>query len=714
MNRIIHFIRDHYSVIYRGVLILFSVFAITYLFPRQGKFKYEFQKGKPWQHEVLIAPFDFPVYKTDNNYAAEKDSVLDDFKPYFDHKVEVKKKALDLLKADFENAWEECLRDSLQVDSIEQLKYRKRRNAIKAKQKIFNKLQTTVDFIYQKGIVENGSFLNRLSKKDDSLYTIYKSEGGNKYQLSEVFTEKNAYQYIKRELSAYSDSIAGIIIFSPRGVYNRLDLNKYLDPDLVYNEKVSSNVKQNLIDEVSKTKGMVQKGEKIISRGEVVTHDKYQELSSLEEFYKQKTGDSNILIFIGQFVFVLVAVLMLFIFLWNFRRDILKNSLKTTFILFLVLFFVSISSIIIRFDIVTVYIIPFALLPIIIRTFYDARLALFIHVVTILMIGFYAPNSFEFVFMNFTAGIVAIFSLTNLYHRGKLFLASAMVFITYSVVFLGISLVKEGSFIDIGWNNYMWFAFNGLLLLTSYPLIFIFEKIFGFLSDATLIELIDTNQPLLRALSEKAPGTFQHCMQVANLAEEGVRQIGGNALLVRAGALYHDIGKMERPSYYIENIEAVKNPHDNLDFEESAQIIISHVTKGVEMAQRHKLPAPLTDFIRTHHGTTTVQYFYRSFIKKYPEKEVDIDKFRYPGPKPYSKETAVLMMADSVEAASRSNKTLTDETINALVDNIIEHQVKGNQFDDANVTFKDISIIKGIFKMKLKKIFHNRIEYPEE
>jgi hypothetical protein len=382
--------------------------------------------------------------------------------------------------------------------------------------------------------------------------------------------------------------------------------------------------------------------------------------------------------------------------------------------LFLVLFFIAVSSLLVRFSDISLYIVPFALLPIIIRTFYDARLALFIHIVTILVVGFNAPNSFEFVFMNFSAGIVAIFSLTNLYRRGKLFLAAALVFLTYGVVYFGISIIKEADLINIHWEDYLWFGINGLLILTSFPLIYIFEKLFGFISDATLIELSDTNQPLLRLMAEKAPGTFQHSIQVANLAEEAIYHIGGNSLLARAGALYHDIGKIEKPSYYIENLEAGKNPHDALEFDESAKIIIDHVIKGVNLAQKNKLPAPIIDFIRTHHGTTTVQYFYKSYLTKYPEKEVDVSKFTYPGPSPFSKETAVLMMADAVEAASRSYKEPTEKIINQLVDEIIEYQVKQDQFHDANITFKDISMLKGIFKMKLRKIHHGRIKYPEQ
>jgi hypothetical protein len=367
-----------------------------------------------------------------------------------------------------------------------------------------------------------------------------------------------------------------------------------------------------------------------------------------------------------------------------------------------------------RFSIKYLYVVPFALIPIIIKTFYDARLALFIHIITVLLVGFFAPNGFEFVFLSFIAGIIAIFSLTNLYRRGKLFLSAGLVILTYSFVYFGLAITQEGNFSGIEYRNFLYFAFNGSLILLAFPLIYLFEKIFGFVSDLTLMELSDSNQKLLRNLAEKAPGTFQHSLQVANLAEEAIRKIGGNPLLVRTGALYHDIGKMNNPVYFIENQRTGFNPHDMHEFDESANIIISHVKDGVELAKKHSLPDQLIDFIRTHHGTTKVQYFYRSYIKKFPDKDVDVNMFTYPGPKPYSKEMAVLMMADSVEAASRSLSDINEEKIGILVESIISDQMNDGQFDYVDINFKDITEIKTLFKDKLMNIYHARIKYPEK
>jgi putative nucleotidyltransferase with HDIG domain len=364
-------------------------------------------------------------------------------------------------------------------------------------------------------------------------------------------------------------------------------------------------------------------------------------------------------------------------------------------------------------DAVSVYVIPFVVVPIFLKTFFDIRYALFVHMITLLLAGFWVPNSYQFVLMNFLAGLVGVFSMRSYYKRGILFYAATFVFAAYAMVYILLSIMQEGDLSQIEWINVLWLAGNGLLVLTIYPLVFLFERIFGFLSDATLFELSDTNQPLLRKLAEKAPGTFQHSMQVANLAEEAILKVGGNSLLVRAGAMYHDIGKMDDPQYFIENQHDGVNPHNDLDFKSSARVIIDHVTKGVETGKKHNLPDKIIDFIRTHHGSSTVQYFYRSFLNSNPEEEVDIREFTYPGPKPYSKETAVMMMADSVEAASRTLKTYTPESISDLVENIVAHQSAEDQYSDSDLTFGDITIIKDIFKNRLSNIYHSRIEYPK-
>jgi len=458
----------------------------------------------------------------------------------------------------------------------------------------------------------------------------------------------------------------------------------------------------------------VQSGERIISRGEIVTDEKFRILESLKRESETKLGlsDRMNISMLGKVMLAMISMVILYLFLYNFRRAVLQKFQDTIFILLLILLTATLASLTIRQGVLSIYVLPFAIVPIMIRTFFDSRLALFVHLLTVLVIGFWAPNSFEFVFLNIIAGIVAIFSLTNSYRRGILFQTSVSIAIIYSAVYFAFSVIQEGNLRTIDYRPFLWFGGNGLLILTSYPLIFIFEKTFGFISESTLFELSDSNQPLLRKLSEKAPGTFQHSLQVANLAEEVVYEIGGNSLLIRTGALYHDIGKMTEPLFFIENHTVDFNPHDDLEFEKSAEIIIGHVTKGIEIARKYKLPEPVIDFIRTHHGTTLVQYFYRSFLKKHPSQEADISRFSYPGPKPFTRETAIVMMADSVEASSRSLKVKNEESLKELVNFIINEQIRIGQFDNAQITLSEITQIKEILISKLINIHHIRIEYP--
>lgn len=697
----------YYRIFFRAVLFAVSVFVIVLIFPREGKFKYEFQKGKPWMHETLIAPFDFPIYKTDKQIQAEKDSLLKLFSPYFvfdSSKVELE---TERFKNFFQKKTDEFIGARLEnLNNKQKRLFINNANAFK----VFSiKLLNNV---YNKGVVDLSEIGENIESIDQ--ITLLVEKVADNYSINSFFTQKTAYEYAINAVEKYLKDNKVNIQYPE--FYKSVNLYEFIVPNIFYDKKTSENVKGTLLKNLSNSRGKIQEGEKIISKGELVDTYTHRVLESLKHDVESKMGSSYKfrIILIGQIIFVIACFTVLFLFLYNFRRDILQNSLKTLFILMLVLIIVSIASITLRISTNSIYIVPFALVPIIIKTFYDSRLALFIHIITVLLVGFFAPNGFEFVFLNFIAGIVAIFSLTNLYRRGKLFLSAALVICTYSFVYFGMAITQEGNLENIEWQNFMFFAFNGALVLSSYPLIYVFEKIFGFLSDVTLMELSDTNQKLLRELAEKAPGTFQHSIQVANLAEEAIIKVGGNPLLVRTGALYHDIGKLSDPIYFIENQRSGFNPHDMHEFDESADIIINHVKEGVDLARKYKLPEKIVDFIRTHHGTGKVQYFYRSYIKKFPNKDVDISKFSYPGPKPNSKETAVLMMADSVEAAARSLSDFNDESIDGLVEKIITNQINDGQFDNSDITFKDIVAIKAIFKTKIGNIYHTRIKYPEK
>ncbi|MCK5823668.1 MAG: HDIG domain-containing protein [Bacteroidales bacterium] len=701
MTKFFNTLKKYYNIAFKTLLFVITVIIILFLFPTQGKFRFEFQKGSPWKHQNLIAPFNFAIQKSDKEITIEKDSILNNFKPYFKFDNEIQKKQLDLFHKNFNNNW----------------KNYNTKNTSKAKSNVLKTEYLTycdslLNNIYINGVVQFSEILQQ-TKKGSSIIVV-KNNVAEERDISKIFTPKISYNYIKQNISkefkTYKKSSERI------NFLNSLKLYEYVVPNLFYDEETSNKIKQNLINDLSLTKGMVQAGELIVTKGEIINTKKFLILKSLKSEYEKSLGSSTNyhLILLGQIILIFASVLVLFLFLYNFRKEILKHNIKTTFILLLVLITVITASMVIKSNVISLYVVPFAILPIIISTFYDDRLALFIHTITILLIGFIVPNGFEFVFLQFIAGIIAIFSLSQIHRRGQLFLSSILVIISYCIVYFGMAIIQEGNIREINLYNFAWFAGNGLLLLSAYPLIYLFEKLFGFLSDISLMELSDTNNQLLRELAEKAPGSFQHSLQVASLAEEAIFKLGGNPLLVRTGALYHDIGKSFNPQYFIENQVAENNPHDKLSFEKSAQIIIEHVTKGVEIAKKNGLPHQIISFIETHHGTTKTKYFYRSFINKYPDKEVDVSKFTYPGPAPFTKETAVLMMADSVEAASRSLKIYTDETINELVDNIIDAQISEGQLDNVELTFKDITTIKNIFKNKIKNIYHTRIEYPEE
>ncbi|MCK4663724.1 MAG: HDIG domain-containing protein [Bacteroidales bacterium] len=702
-------IKRYYNMVYKIILYIISFIIILYLFPTQGKFRYEFQKGNPWKHESFIAPFDFAIKKSDNEIKNEKDSLLKDFMPYFQYDTSIVINQKNILIKTFNNKWKEYYNKEFEKN----INKKNIRVYDTIREFYLNITEKIFSDIYSKGVVEFVDILDKV--KHGSEIVIIKGKIAEEIEMDKIFYPKLVYKYIKDEINRINKENISNNNYN-NNFLNTLLLHEIVKPNLFYDKETSEKIKGDIISEISLNRGMVQAGERIISKGEVVDYERFMILKSLKYEYESVLGTSSNYkwILLGQMILIFSIILVIILFLINFRNEILKSKLKITFIFILVLLMVSAASYTIKHNIISLYLIPFVILPIIIRTFYDARLALFIHVTTMLLIGFIAPNGFEFIFLQFVAGIVAIFSLTSMHRRGQLFISSVLVVITYSIIYFGIAIIQEGDYKKIELMNFAWFAGNGLLLLSSYPLIYIFEKLFGFLSDVTLMELSDTNQPLLRKLAEKAPGTFQHSMQVSNLAEAVIFKIGGNPLLVRTSALYHDIGKTDMPQYFIENQTIGANPHDKLEFDESAKIIISHVDKGIKIAKKHKLPEQIIDFIKTHHGTTKVQYFYRSFINKYPEKEVDIKNFTYPGPKPLSKETAVLMMADSVEAASKSLKVINEDTISELVEKIVNKQIEEEQFSNSDITFRDISISKRILKEKLLNIYHARIEYPEE
>lgn len=696
---IFSFVQSKRREILRVLLFILSIIFIVLILPREGKFKYEFNKGKPWGHEDLIAPFDFAIQKTDEEVKAEKEEIKSNHTPYFEKDEKAAEKSLENYEKTFHKRWDDSIAD-ISVSSL--FNRDKRIKKVKLEHKKTG--ERLLRKVYREGVVKIHDAIE--GKPDDYPIIVLDDNVGKEKSLGELYTVRKAYEGLSRELEAKevnTDFLLGI-------------LEDVLVQNVSYAAETNEKALQQELDNISMTKGMVQKGERIIARGDLVDKEKNRILQSLKTEYQQMLGDSahGFYLLFGQIILVSLVMLTFFLFLRSFRKEILLDNKRITFLLLLVVAIVLLSNSIVGIEKLNIYLVPFCIIPLIVRTFFDTRLALFTHLVAVLIVGFIAPNPYEFVLIEILAGVIAIFSILSLRNRAQLFISSGLIFLAYSFTYFGVAILQEATFEKINWVYFGWFAGSAMLTLFTYPLIYLFEKVFGFISDVTLMELADTNSKLLRKLNVKAPGSFQHSMQVSTLAEDAIREIGGEALLVRTGALYHDIGKMKNPQYFIENQSTEHNPHHELDYKESAKVIIQHVKDGVEMAKKQNIPEPIIAFIRTHHGTTMTRYFYNMFKKENKDIEVDEEVFRYPGPIPNSKETAVLMMADSVEAASRSLKSYDEETIDNLVENIINHQIEEKQFVNSDITFKDLTTIKKMFKKKLMNIYHVRVEYPDE
>lgn len=668
-------------------MMVACVLLIILYLPKQPRFRYEFDKGKTWMNRDLVSPFSFAILKTDPQVATDRKDALDNILPIYRYDTDVFKYQGEAFLAEFDvkwksNAFVEDERDAYRTAAFAMLQR-----------------------IYGKGII---GLVTKHQKSGERFYdfSMLQNNVATKYSTQDVYSAESALRFFKENYKAINNSAKKIVLEL---------VESHLKPNISFDEKMTAVVQANTLQSISTTKGMVQKGELIVAKGNVVDDDTYQKLLSFKENYEMQTkaiGD-NRLVYTGQILLVGFVVCLLMVFLALFRKDIFADNRQILLILLVITSMLLVLTLALKFDLKNIYLIPFCVVPIIIRILFDTRLALNLHLLVILIAGFFVPNSFEFVFYQTTAGMVAIYSIKNLVKREQLLISASFILASYFVSFVGISLLREGDFNQIEWINFLPFLFSVMLSLLAYPLIYGFERIFGITSDVALIELTNTNNRLLRELAFKAPGTFQHSLQVANLAEAAIFKIGGNALLVRAGALYHDIGKMENPQYFIENQITGTSPHDKLPYEQSAQTIIRHVHKGIEIARRYKLPEGIIDFIRTHHGNTRVDYFYQSFLKNFPEKLIDENIFRYPGPIPFSKETGVLMLADSVEAASRSLKNPDAQNINDLVERIISYKLEQDQLDNCDLTLKDLETIKLIFKTMLMSIYHVRIDYQQ-
>jgi len=674
--------RNYYQV-NKYLLFLLTLVILLALFPREGKFKYEFQRGKPWQHEDLIAPFDFAILKSQPELQRERKAAL--LEAYMFFRVDNDK--IEYAKSDF----------LARMD-------RERPNlSTQEKELIIKTAFALLDSIYKKGIIE---MIPELEKKNaDFKIALLADNVAKIVPVNSLFTISKANEYILLNLPRAQGVDTKFIL--PL-------LQASIMHNVLFDEDLTLAQRQQSLANISVTRGMIQKGERIIAKGELVNETKFQQLESLRLEFESKSGSGyNFkMILLGRFILISMALLVFGLFLFTFRHDIYVENRNIVLMLMLITIMVSFTTFVMNIRVSYIMAVPICLVPIIVRTFYDTRLALFVHIITIIVLGFLVPNSFEFLFMQLITGIITIISIVRLHHRSQFFFTSLMIMVSYSVIYIGMTLMQEGSIEQISRINFLMFGISALLTLFSYPLIYLFERIFGMITDVSLIELSDTNSKLLRDLAITTPGTFQHSLIVSNIAEEAARAIGANSLLARTGALYHDIGKMDMPMYFIENQSGGINPHDDLSYEESARIITGHVIRGIERARLNKLPEAIIDFIRTHHGTRHTQYFYNKFKQEAGGEPFDETPFRYRGPIPFSKETSILMMADSIEAASRALKAPTEEEVSELVERLIDNQMESKQFRNSLLTLKDITIIKKIIKKKLLSIYHIRIEYP--
>lgn len=689
MDNLIEKLKKYSQTFYWIFVFLVTAVLLFLILPGEPRFKYEYQKGFPWNHENLVAPFDFAILKTPAEIEQEKEEQLKAVVPYFTFDTALVTQKIQQFRTDWES-----FEDTTHVGGIA----------------LPEKAENLLRNIYQTGILPRSvETYNELSDKEE-----LKKRAGNlvsRIKKEAVYSEKTAYNELNILLQNLAEEFP-----QSAGTIQKLQPEKYIVSNLAYDHNTTQKEREEISKNISTTRGMLQTGERIILEGEIVNDEKFQILESLKESFEKERGEgiNRYMVSAGKATLVVIFMVLLFTFLYIYRTDILKQFSKLSFLLLFLVTMVFITIFINSFPSLHIYLVPFAIFPIVVRTFFDSRTAIFTLIIATLLIGFYAPNNFEFVLLQVTAGIIAVFSLNKMHRRGHLIMAAIWVLLTYSLVFTALELIYEGSFLSINYKTLQWFGLSSVLILLVYPLVFIFEKIFGFVSDVTLIELSDSNQPLLRKLAEEAPGTFQHSMQIANLGEEIILKIGGNPFLIRAGALYHDIGKIAKPEFFIENQAIGINPHDKMNYLKSAEVIIDHVKNGVKMAKRHKLPEALVEFIATHHGTTKAQYFYLKHQEENPDEKVNEKSFIYPGPLPRSKEAAVVMIVDGIEAASRSLKEKTMENLKDLINKMVDKKISDKQLEQSDLTFRDIKIIKETLLNKLINIYHVRIEYPKE
>ncbi len=686
MSKFFNSINKGFSRIFRILLFLISTFLIIYFFPKSGKFKYNFENGRPWQSENLYAPFDFAIKKSQEEIDEEITQAKINTPLFFEIDTSLITGSNNLLITRIAELKNDSLFNLLKEEDVKKIKIQS---------------SEIIEVVYSKGLLEE----NFDFKDSQQISILLDNKLVNSTYYTKLIKPQDLITFINNKIietssEKYKSQIISLVF-------------DIITPNLSYNKVLSDEAINEATINISPNRGFIEKETLIISKGEVVEGEKLKVLESLKKEYEVNSSSfSDLYLIISAYsLLVILSLLMIVLFIRKFERNIYDNNNKIAFVYFNITLIILITTWVVDVNSNYIYIIPLCIIPLLFKAFFDSRIAFFIHSVTIMLLGFVVPNSYEFIFLNIIAGVVTILTSDNIYKRANLFIAVAQITLVYMLAYFSFYVIQEGNIENLELNNFALFILCGLLTLFIYPLIYIHEKLFSLVSDVSLLELSDTNSNLLKELSNKAPGTFHHSLNVANLAEACANEIKANALLSRVGALHHDIGKINNPSYFTENQISEQNPHDRIPGQESVKIIKQHVSDGVKLAKNAGIPERIIEFIKTHHGTNLISYFYSKELKN--SDNINEKDFCYNGPKPFSIEMAIVMMCDSVEAATKSLDKPTNEKIDSFVENIIDKQIKDEQFVNCELTFKNISTIKSVLKYKLKNIYHVRIEYPE-
>ena len=665
----------------RAAFVLLTTLLIVWFLPRNEGRKFDYEVGEPWHYGTIIAKYDFPVYKTEEALAQERDSLLRQFQPYYDYN------------------------STIEVEEIAKLRQDLRNNNVSLTAGFEEHIIDRLHRFYQSGIMETPTY-NRIHADTTNQVRIVFGKDAESVNIKSIFSTMSAYEQLLNDERFAQE----------RSLLQRLNLNNYIVANLIYDKARTESAKNDLLSGISPASGIVMSGQRIIGQGEIVNEYSFRVLNSMQKEIQRRSASKTQLTYnlIGNTVYVFILVLLFTMYLGLFRRDYFEKMRNIAMLYVLITIFPVLVSLMIEHTYFnfSVYILPFAFVPIFIRVFMDSRTAFLTHITMVLICASALRYQFDFIIIQTVAGLVTIYSLREMSSRAQVFRTALWVFLATCITYLTLKLMESSEEFDFESSMYYHFLINGVLLLLAYPMMFLVEKTFDFISVITLIELSDTNKGLLRKLSEEAPGTFQHSITVGNLASEIANKIGAKSTLVRTGALYHDIGKILSPAFFTENQQGGVNPHDSLTYKESAQIIIAHVNNGVKLAEENNLPVVIREFILTHHGRGLAKYFYINYQNEHPDEIVDKEPFTYPGPNPSTREQAILMMADTCEAASHSLSDYTEESISNLVNKLIDQQVADGFFAECRITFYDIAIAKQVLIERLKAIYHTRIQYP--